>query len=137
MIIKDSNKEQFYSFNEKGFSFKKIKEEGKYSGHLFIIGGNKYVLFKDGDKYILKSNLFTIDVERFSFEYRESAVFSYIIIENGSETFEIRQFKSIWEILKISTYDYLDKIDDNKLFFLFDKIKDLKTNNASDTTDNS
>lgn len=130
MIVKDLSSDKFYNFDSENFSFIKCEKSKNYSGDLFIIGSNKYVLFKDNGNSILQSNSFLLNIKDFSFEYKESKIFSYLIIENNNIKYKIKKIKSIWEYLKISTYDLLEKIEDNKLFFLFDRIKDLKTNNG-------
>ncbi len=124
MIIKEVDKETFYKFDSEKFSFLKENKNKNYSGDLFIISNNKYVLFNDT---VLQSNTFRINIKDYSFEYKESYFLCYLIIKNSEQKIKIKKMKSLWEFLNISTYDYLDKIDDNKLFFLFNKIKDIKT----------
>ena len=46
-------------------------------------------------------------------------MYSYLIISNDSISHRVKKIKSFWELVKITTYDYLEKIEDNKLFFLF------------------
>ncbi len=58
--------------------------------------------------------------------YRESKFYSFLRIESRDETFIVKGLRSFWELLSISTYDWSDKRDDNKIFDLYCRINDLK-----------
>lgn len=79
----------------------------------------------DGPDLVLQSAQFRIDVNKSSFRYHESKLFGYLIIGNGRESI-LRKRKSIWDLLRLSTYDALEKIEDNDLFYLFDLIARYK-----------
>ncbi len=125
MIIKDSNKEVFFEFNPVDFSLIQSKEKKFYQGKLFKIGRRRYVITKKGDTVMLYSKAIQLDINDYEVEYKEKGVFSYLEIRSNKSHFKIKNLKSIWEFLNISTYDYLDKKDDNKLFYMFEYIKDL------------
>ena len=125
IFIKSCNSERFYEFYPEAFGFRKTKSRVHYTGKLFIIQGKKYVLKADGPDLILQSKRFQVQVKDCSFSYYESKLFSYLVIRNCS-LYTLRKRKSIWELLQISTYDALEKIEDNDLFYLYDLIARYK-----------
>jgi hypothetical protein len=62
------------------------------------------------------------------FNYSESKLFSYLEIRVKDKCFQTRGLKSIWEHLNLSTYDVIEKREDNKIYNLYRRLKDLKQN---------
>jgi hypothetical protein len=69
-------------------------------------------------------------IEDILMKYQESKLFSYLQIECRGKTFLVRGWKSIWEHLNISTYDVLEKREDNKVFDLYCHVRHLKNESA-------
>ena len=83
-----------------------------------------------------KSSQIIIEDKRFELyevdvKYRESKFFSYVEIKADSETFLIKGLKSVWEHLRLSTYDVIEKREDNKIYNFYCYIKDLNIINKS------
>lgn len=62
--------------------------------------------------------------------YRENKFFSFLKIEANNEIYLIKGLRSLWELIPISTYDWSEKRDDNKIFDLYCRINDLKDKQA-------
>lgn len=70
------------------------------------------------------------DVDHFlsedvKFEYFESRIFSFLKIKIDEKEYLIKKVRSIWEMLDISTYDHIEKREDNTLFDTYCKLKEL------------
>jgi hypothetical protein len=87
----------------------------------------KEIVFDQSSHFIIiKGERF--DISKVFTRYQESKFFSYleIIIEN--RIYLVKGLKSIWEHLKISTYDSYEKREDNKVYDLYKQINYLKNN---------
>ncbi len=132
MIVKRCFSDAYYYFNPEGFLFKKLHGTSDYHGKLFVLNGSKYLLFpKEKEYLILKSKSFALDVNDYDFNYKESKIYGYLHISNNKNEYEIKKLKSIWELFNLSTYDYLEKVEDNHLYYLFDLIKTFKGLNTA------
>jgi len=72
-----------------------------------------------------------IDLKQFKLSeldvrYKESKFYSYLELIVPEGKYLIKGLKSIWEMFRISTYDVLEKREDNKVYNLYCRIKDLK-----------
>ncbi len=68
------------------------------------------------------------DLEDVIFNYSESRLFSYLEIRVKDKCFKTRGLKSIWEHLNLSTYDVIEKREDNKVYNLYCYLNYLKNN---------
>jgi hypothetical protein len=68
------------------------------------------------------------DLKDLIFNYSESKLFSYLEIRVKDKCFQTRALKSIWEHLNLSTYDVIEKREDNKVYNLYCYLIDLKNN---------
>jgi len=75
---------------------------------------------------ILRNEMYGL--ENVIFNYRESTFFSYLEIRVKDKYYQTRGLKSIWEHLNLSTYDVIEKREDNKVYNLFCQLSDLKNN---------
>ena len=69
------------------------------------------------------------DLNKINATYRESKLFSYLEINTYVQTFLIKGFKSIWEHIRLSTYDVIEKREDNKVYNLYCYFNDLRNIN--------
>ncbi len=53
-----------------------------------------------------------------SISYKESVFSSFLIFTTSNMTYVVKGYKSIWELLPISTYDHIEKCEDNKVYFI-------------------
>lgn len=125
MVIKDCYKDKFYEFNPDNFKLKEV-EERNCQGKLFRINWDRYVLLFENSNCILQSKHFKLNLRNYIVSYKESRFHSFVSIYNDKDKFLIKNRKSIWELLNISTYDKLEKIEDNSLYYLFDIIYRFK-----------
>jgi hypothetical protein len=128
ILIKNSDSEKFYYFSPIDFTLKRTNDKGVNEGKLFVIQNTRYVLWRNDISLILQSKSFKVDVNDCSFQYKESKFFSHLVINDGKVGIRLKRRKSIWELLNLSTYDELEKIEDNKLYYLHDII--LRYKNA-------
>lgn len=80
----------------------------------------------DHDKRQISIKDKRVDIDSVVAKYEESRLFSYLEIATENDIFLVRGFKSIWECLRISTYDVLEKREDNKVYNLYCQINDSK-----------
>lgn len=125
ILIKSCNSVKFYDFYPNVFNIERSNNKGRYQGMLFYIRNKRYVLRSDGFTLLLQSKHFTININDYFFTYNESKAFSYLFIVNG-EKHLLKKRKSIWELLNLSTYDEMEKIEDNNLYYLYDIITRFK-----------
>lgn len=71
------------------------------------------------------------DIESVMVKYSESSLFSYLEIKVQEKSYLIRGLKSIWEHLNLSTYDGMEKSEDNKVYDLFQNLSYLKKNHKN------
>jgi len=82
---------------------------------------NKQLIFIKSKRYYINDA---------AIKYLESRLFSYLEITINDKTYFIKGLKSIWEHLNISTYDILEKSEDNKVFNLFCYLDYLKNSQS-------
>ncbi len=68
------------------------------------------------------------DISNITVTYRESKLRSFLNIKVDKKIYLITGLKSIWEHLNISTYDVLEKREDNKVYNLYRYLVDVKKN---------
>jgi len=94
-----------------------LSKMGKVSVNSVLVDNHQLTITIGNDTF----NASQVDVK-----YRESKLSSQLeIIANGN-LFQVKGLKSIWEHFRISTYDVLEKREDNKIYDLYCRIKDLK-----------
>jgi hypothetical protein len=65
-------------------------------------------------------------IDEVQISYTEKALFAKLSIKIGEEILQTRKLKSFWEHLRISTYDIMEKREDNEVFNIYCAIKDLQ-----------
>lgn len=86
------------------------------------------LLNQNSDRKIrIKNRVFRIN--ELTGNYSEGRFRSKVVLCTEHECFIVKKLRSIWEFLPISTYDHLEKREDNKLYDLFYEIKYLKEKN--------
>jgi hypothetical protein len=73
------------------------------------------------------------DLDKIKVIYRESKLYSYLEIKTDDQTFIIKSFKSIWEHIRLSTYDVIEKREDNKVYNFYCYLNDLGNFNIKPT----
>jgi hypothetical protein len=71
----------------------------------------------------------TFDLKEVDVKYSESKLFSYLEINADAEKFIIKGLKSVWEHLRLSTYDVIEKREDNKVYNFYCYFKDISYTN--------
>jgi hypothetical protein len=67
-----------------------------------------------------------LDIKDASIKYWESYLYSYLEVTFNNKIYLTKGLKSVWEHLWISTYDSLEKREDNKIYNLYCSMSDLK-----------
>ena len=90
----------------------------------------KSLLFKtvaiNDDKLKVLIDREWVDLKDLNVRYKESKLYSYLELSTAEDEYLMKGLKSIWELFRISTYDVIEKREDNRIFNLYCKIKDLK-----------
>lgn len=81
----------------------------------------------DNINYQIEIKSTTYKIRDIRLKYSESFLFSYLIIEINEHKYLLRGLKSVWEHLNISTYDWSEKREDNKVFNLYCQLSDAET----------
>ena len=68
-----------------------------------------------------------VDLKDLNVRYMESKFYSYLKLRTFEGKYIIKGLKLIWEIFRISTYDVIEKREDNRIYNLYCRIRDLKT----------
>ena len=61
-------------------------------------------------------------IEDVTVQYSETFLWSFLELHFKDESFTVKGLKSIWEIWQPSTYDWMDKREDNPIFDLYRRI---------------
>jgi len=124
IILTDRFGFKFYQFDFSSNKLIPIDINKSSIGKIFFLCRQKYIIFNSDNSLKIYNNLKKNFLEPTQVNYCESRLFCTLCIIENSNITKIKCRKSIWEIINISTYDYLDKIDDNELFHFYCLLKE-------------
>ena len=75
-----------------------------------------------GSQDYLRLGHIDVPIIDIKFSYEESRFRSTLLIQHKDHSFKIVGFKSIWEQFRLSTYDHIEKCEDNAVYHLASRI---------------